>query len=976
MASNNEGVDYQLGSHELDTSGSIVEDDEVMEFDFEPGAVFRRLADDIYESPEAGVREPLTNAITTVRRVFGGGDEGVIKVTVQDGDQVMLRLRDNGEGITKSVLEKVLTVIGRSNARDDGKLSGQYGMGFLASYKLVGLDGGFLMCTNPRNTEQGPYSGLFKPGTYEPDKNDSLPQLLDEEEYGTVFEYYVRDDVTISDIRGWVKEHAKWSPVPVIYKELDEDGEEVYNEDYHAGTLTDAYGSKPSLHVENKYYEAATSPNAESDVILISSPVSMRGTRTLRNSLPWSVDLRLKYENGVVFKGPNEGLVPTNDAHYEGMSEERKKKYIRKDDLERDDMQLPEPTGTRERMRKHRDFLKHVNNQLTDKYLTEVEDTLDSFDPGTMSMQDLNSMGKHVMLRIFSKFDKVSKDYTEDEIERKLSRKYNYDNPDDSLLEFIKAMTRSVVLISENKGYDNKYPRKPAYQLTEDEERVFMCVSNNSWKVDAVSKADEPTHVIKVEKADDYDPFEEHLDWTKLKEIKKSNATDALELEQEQLESLTKTRSSKSDDISDRDVTVHYSGGGRSTTNRSAERLVEMFKHGNQGSRLGDVLILFSRTGEHNISDHYDLANMRCSLSSCGKKIRDYLTEGSENIIEYEDYRDWASQSEAITVDGTVPVSDVVWNGSPVVKVVQDLDGLLTDSGVLRTIQDQLQSRKDVSDGSRLVVIEKQDWHHILNNREGSELEDCKLIRGNTSYTGQDKNMNKVRVDLTEVFARGYLDEQVHQTSEFEYIIDRYSSLCKDLLVSCRLLDQVSDDSEAAFASLEDNEDNKVVLPEHQTKDGMMTISQIYEQYEPREVIIHKLSSDEIDKFVDSLFLNQTTDRISGLEIGKHNFPNIPDKSIYVPMIESEYDQIEDHIKSGTTVLGGWSIGNDRYIDIAPKYIYAAVKLNDWSTSQIKKILSSSSFEEGINLVDTVEPVHDKCTLDFESDIEEVVEYV
>lgn len=974
MSSNNEGVEYQLGSHELDTSGSIVEDEEVMEFDFEPGAVFRRLADDIYESPEAGIREPLTNAITTVRRIFGGGDEGVIKITVQDGDQVMMRLRDNGEGITKSVLEKVLTVIGRSNARDDGKLSGQYGMGFLASYKLVGLDGGFLMCTNPRDTDQGPYSGLFKPGTYEPDNNNSLPQLLDEDEYGTVFEYYVRDDVSVSDIRKWVEEHAKWSPVPVIYKELDEDGEEVYNEDYHASTLTDAYGEMPSLHVDNKYYEAATSPDAESDIVLISSPVSMSGTRALRSNLPWSVDLRLKYENGVIFKGPNEGKVPTNDAHYEGLSDQRKKKYIKEEDIKSDDMQLPEPTGTRERMRRHRSFLNHVNSQLTEKYLNVVEDTLDTFDPQTMSMRDLDSMGRHVMLRIFSNFDKESKDYTKDEIERRLSKTYNYSSPDDDLLEFIKTMTSSIVMVSENKGYDNQYPRKPAYQLSEDEERVFMCVSQNSWKLEAASRADEPTYVVKLDNADEYDSFEEHLGWSKLKEIKKSNATDILELTKEQLKEITTTSSEKSQDISDRSLTVHYSGGGRTTTSRSASRLIELFSNGNQSKRLGDVLILFSRTGDANISDNYELANMRCSLACCGKKMAEHLTDGADDIIRFSDYDDWAKKSGLSTDIGNKNAGEVLNNHrETILKVVKNKDSYITHPKVLNIIKEQLQTLDSTSDMCEFAVIEKKDWHHILNNEQEFDLDECMLIGSNTSFKGQDNHIQNIRSDLVEAFARGYLDKEVHETEEFNSIIDDCRNISKDLLVRCRLLDEVSDNSNSEFASLQDGDDTDIVLPEHHTKDGMMNIDDIYENYEAKQVVIHKMPSDKIDWFTEDEILEQDTSSLSNLSFGRKSIPEIAEDGIYVPMIESEYEQIEERIVKGTTILGGWSSMNDRMVDISPQYIYATFKLKNWETEDIKKILANSSFDKSMNIIETIEPVHSEFSLDFRSDEKDVL---
>lgn len=198
--------DYQIGVHDIDTTGSITDEKNVIEFEFEPEAVFKRLADDVYQSAEAGIREPLMNSITAVRRAFGDDlDEGVIRFTVKRGEQTTIQIRDNGVGITEGVLNEILTVVGRSSVRDDGNLTGQYGVGFLASYKLVGPDGGFMMTTNPRESEEGPYSGLFKPGTFEPNTEGHLPQMLDEDEYGTVFEFYTKRGIDADDIFRWVR---------------------------------------------------------------------------------------------------------------------------------------------------------------------------------------------------------------------------------------------------------------------------------------------------------------------------------------------------------------------------------------------------------------------------------------------------------------------------------------------------------------------------------------------------------------------------------------------------------------------------------------------------------------------------------------------------------------------------------------------------------------------------------------------------
>lgn len=958
MSETEEEVDYQLGSHELDTSGSIVDDDEVIEFDFESGAVFRRLADDIYESPEAGIREPLTNAITTVRRVFDDISDGVIKITVQDGDQVMIRLRDNGEGISKGVLNEVLTVIGRSNARDDGELSGQYGMGFLASYKLVGLDGGFLMCTNPRDTDDGPYSGLFKPGTFEPDRNNSLPQLLEEDEYGTAFEYYVRDDISISDVRGWVEKHARWSPVPIIYQELDEDGSVNYNEDFSAPELNDAYSDSPSLHVENDYYEAATSPESKNDIILITSPVSMSGTRSLRRNIPWQVDLRLKYENGVVFKGPNKGSVPVREQEYNNMDESRKSSYIPESELEPEDMTLPEPTGTRERMRGHRDFLRHVNSQLKTKYLNQVERTLNTFNPDNSSLQDLDEMGRHVLLRIFSEFED-NEDYTINDIKSKLSSSYDYATDDEDLLEFIRTMTSTIPVLSERGTHTRKYPRRPAHKLQEGEEDIYMCVSQNSWKSEAVKESDLPTHVVKVESASDYEPFQKHLGWDKLKSIKKSNAESVLNLEEGEVENLRDRESTTADDVRNREVTMHFESGGRSTIKREASEVIDYYNGSRGRSRLGDVLVLFPRQQDENISDHYELADNRCCVATCGGKLADHLTDNSENIVTYDDYSDWVLSVNITTSDGTETVSQYIsHSGDRFIKTLNEKDDedIIQNANILSVISDQIDKSRPYDD-TKVCVIESDHWTHI--NNLDLDIEDCTVVRTNrrsiNSYSCNLKNMS-----LVNLFMEGYTPDAVHKTEEFSAVYDSHGSISENVLVDCEWLTELHNDEDSEFSSSSKERETSVTLPKHQTKDGKQTILQIYEDYDADEVVIHSLSTEEYDYFTTDTILQNAQKNISERSIGRDELPYISPGAIYVPVLETEYRNIKDQIKDETVVLGEWSRTDDRVFDISANYIYTAIKLESKRSEDMKNLVGNHGLETAVDIVDSFNQVSDK----------------
>lgn len=959
MSDENKNVDYQIGSHKLDTSGSIVDDEDVIEFDFESGAVFRRLADDIYESAEAGIREPLTNAITTVRRTFNDISKGVIEITVQDGEQVMLRLSDNGEGIPKSILEEVLTVIGRSNARDDGELSGQYGMGFLASYKLVGLDGGFLMCTNPRDTDEGPYSGLFKPGTFEPDENDALPSLLEEDQYGTVFEYYIRDDISIDEIRQWVEKHARWSPVPVIYQELDKNGSVEYSEDFYSSTLDNVYENSPCLHIDNNYYEVATSPKSKNDVILISSPVSMTGLRTLRRKLPWQVDLRLKYENGIVFKGPNEGLVPVRENEYEDMDDERQSNYIPKSELDEEDMTLPEPTGTREKLCRHREFLRHVNGQLRDKYLNQVEDTLDNFNPKNTSLQDLDEMSRHIMLRIFKDFED-NVEYSTNDIKSELNSTYNYDTDDESLLEFIKTMTSSLPVVSEYGSKGRKYPRKTAYNLRESKGTVFMCVSQNSWKSDAVKESDQSTHIVKVDSAGDYDLYEEHLGWKKLKSIKKSNATDILNISEEKIKYLRDKTLNKTGKIEDQSVTVHVDSGGRSTINRKSSKLIKYYNKSTRDSnRLGDVLVLFSRNDGAYISNHYELADNRCCVASCSSTLLDYLEENAENIVKYDDYPNWVLSKNIVTSDGEMTVSEFLDNkGDCVIQLISGVnqvsgENIFTNAQFLSIISDQLNKSSSCSE-SRIGVIEYELWSHIKNL--SLDLESYTFIkpRGINKY---NLDFKVKQINLVKLYMKSYLPEEIHETEEFSRVLNCHNNISKGLLVDCEWLMELYEDKNADFST---NSRNSITLPKHLTKDGKMTIKQIYNNYNPEQVIIHSLSTEEYDCFTSDKIIEKDYKHLGGLSVNGEELEQIDENYIYVPVLETAYKNIEDHIKDETIVLGEWDRYDEKTFSIDAKYIYATMKLKKESSENTVELVDGYGFDDAISIVDSYSQVSHK----------------
>lgn len=80
-------------------------------------------------------------------------------------------------------------------------------MGFLALYKLVGTDGGFMMHTRSRETGED-IKGFWKPGGFE--EYDDVSDIL-EGEYGTA----IKIETEYDELNKAVEKHSEWSRVPI-----------------------------------------------------------------------------------------------------------------------------------------------------------------------------------------------------------------------------------------------------------------------------------------------------------------------------------------------------------------------------------------------------------------------------------------------------------------------------------------------------------------------------------------------------------------------------------------------------------------------------------------------------------------------------------------------------------------------------------------------------------------------------------------
>lgn len=693
------GVDYQVGAHDVDDttvplSGEGSADDFV-EFELEAKTVFKRLADDIYQSAETGIREPLTNGVTAVLKAIKNGDlradEGVLEITVDESNgQTTLTIRDNGVGIPEQELRQVVAVVGRSTTRDDGNLAGQFGMGFLAMFKLVGTNGGFVMHTNPRENGSESYSGVWKSGGFTIDKDSSLSGGLGNGEYGTQFELHLKESISTGDVREWVAENAKFARVPVIYNEYDENGNTVYTEDYGGTGFDDQYSNDPEtfvLSIDTPYFTARCSNNPLGETILLDVPIERECRRVTKAPWPDGVDIRLKNENGVVVDGPHEGLMPVAESEYDSMSAERQSKFVSENQLTDSDVVMPGPIGTRESLETNRGFWKWLGEQFTEKYNQRARSLL----AGVDSPADIWSLSEsdYTFLRDAHPFSAGER--TEpSEIRTAYATEYTVDLADDVVMA-LAALTRTVDRAprSEYRTYSKKANLNSGVDVGDltyeakgggRDGTVYMGVTLNDDKATVVHSDNDHNVVVGVGSTDDYEFYTTALGWEKLKDVTKSRVRagefdvgemvkdtflgELPETTQSQLDGSNTSTGTSSDDALSEQLIIHRGTKRDEKDKTSVQKLrracQEAAEKGYEDVRISfesiNHLVAFPESSDRCVSDYYHLTDNGISVFKCRDDTWDSLAD-TPFITHIDDHVEAARSVQFETTEGTHTLS-------------------------------------------------------------------------------------------------------------------------------------------------------------------------------------------------------------------------------------------------------------------------------------------------------------------------------
>lgn len=646
----------KLGTHSVDTTPveplkNESEDKEEFDarFQIETEAVFKRLARDIYESDAAGIREPLTNAITAILRAVEHDqiedDEGVVEITVKDsGNGVQLTMRDNGVGMTMERIQKIVAVIGASEARDIGDLAGQFGMGFLAVFRLVGIDGGFEMHTNPRYSDEEPISGIWKSGGFTRDTKGLMSEEFASDEYGTKFNFIVKDEIGRDKIRNWVEKYSEWARVPVVYEEIV-DGRTEYEENYGGfeKKLKTTYPeNEPVVEYEDEFIYAVSSPKSDGRTILLDVPCERK--KGSISTILGSVDIRLKNENGVVVKGPHKGDMAVSEGEYEGMDEERREKYVSEKNLTGKDIVLPQPTGTRRVLESNRKFWDWVQSKLQSKLtenLCNVIDKIDSYDD-LMSLPEPqfrlvgHAAQEKVNRRYGTGFDPVKDGRS---VKKFFNQKVNRDI-DDRLAKQLSALVYTIrhaeedtTNISSKRNLNRKRPAMAVYDAYNNDGEIYMGCRLSQDKAKIIWEDSDHNYIFRVESTDHYEIYEDLLNWNQMKEIKKDDIDDFDISESTKADYLdVKEKELSQNSSKTYKIKLHFRGASKYTRDVEVSELEDKLENSEQGEiqfgrKTADKIILFPSHKDKNISNNYWASDKRTPVARCRKKDWDTLKE-------------------------------------------------------------------------------------------------------------------------------------------------------------------------------------------------------------------------------------------------------------------------------------------------------------------------------------------------------------
>lgn len=869
-------------------------------------------------------------------------------------------------------------------------------MGFLACYKLVGADGGFIMYSNARDTNKPPIKGIWKPGIFELDTEDEIPDMFDAAEYGTQLEFTLKKSISIDDVRDWIKTHSEWASFPIIYEEYDEDNSLVESEEFGATELSSKHENQPfTTSIITSEYECICSPEQSSLTLLLNSPLNRNCNYDERTSdiiNPKKFDIKLNNENGIVIKGPNKGLMPVSSAEYNDMDDERKENYIIESELNQPshfdevlddnvDICLPKPTGTRDTLERDSFFWSYVHKKIQNKIERNTKQIMEKIE----KPEDFIELPYDEKIYLIESHDNINISKSITSLKTDIKNKFNIELSTElerfyiSLYEEVRYVKRNSSASEAMKKDTGANSIKEAGKIISESGKsgeVFMGVSLNQSKMNAAWEANENNIVIHVENADFYERYKNKYGWKKLQNVEEYIDIDNLNEELKNYFQSSKSRSSKRSvkgiPIDERELNIH-----------SQEKRIDKIKVKNIYEKyLGESskqLILFPSNCDKNLSDYRSVTSEHVHIANSLVKISEYLSE-LENINSIEEWSNKIYNMEIISSDGLISGEEIINEKENIVFHVIDESSIehFQDKSILSNLQNILHETGFEDERLDIDILSKEpdeityipitearlDYISSVYDTDSIMRNVCTINKYSNTIIGCD--LSKYNLEKSELYWYVWAKDPSLRKTEFINSISVSDYKLSNEWVS--IVDRI----------IENNSVTEVMKPDikekiYRTSEGKQSIYEIEQNY---QLIIAHVLPKEI-----SMLIKNDVDTLKGMKsyVYNNSYPTnyygacdtvVQDRcdiedSTYIPLTMNEINSLEKFVDDKSIIHTisqnkSRSKRTDSHID-SNTIAYASAKLSPLELKLIKPSNNEKKIKDlskgGLELVESIREV-------------------
>lgn len=641
-------------------------------------------------------------------------------------DERKMITEDNGIGMTPKEFWKAFKSPFSSGSGVDAETGGNFGIGSNSIEKVHGAEGGAEILTKtPRPGDWEGYNAYSYRGGA-----TAVDGPVPDDFYGTRFEVPIQESFNLSGSQESIEKYADKLRIPILYREHDA-GSTAVEEEYEATKFTEDFDDAPITVERPGEFTIVSGPNVcpktsyhepdNPDTYLISMQIE-RNTSGYVDTM-YDVVVQIHDEQGRIVMGPHRGMY--SDGNYVYPTAQKKKRV---DELDDDDVPMPQPTGDRDRLKKNEtntSFFEYVEDIITEKEMDRISEIVHDMkeadhpvdvirdEPGVWDLFD-STISKHGY-RAKSSLDRF-KDFIESWD--------SFPDLDDSRIKQMYELFTSVSVCTKGPSRSSKKKYRVNQRIgyiyaNRNPDEIYMTVSTSghfSDKFKVVENTHNSVDVVVISGSPKYDHYGDVFGWNILKDVPvtKSNEDNPhnFDVADSVHQEHTKTKSSttsKADSIEERVLKIRNDSENtaidvRMTISDVKEKLEE--KKFICSER---VLVLFPRTDDRNISDHYDLAEY-AAIASVSKTEYEKLA-GYERVMTYDEFIEWSESALIATEDGAMTPEELVRDDRMVILAYDDYQ-----HSALPLLKDE---------NSELVEYYKEDirdqiaWAKLLDGYDG-----------------------------------------------------------------------------------------------------------------------------------------------------------------------------------------------------------------------------------------------------------------